>query len=394
MQLTRHPDWQFTTIPALLCCLLLTLSGGCAVHIPTATEWSELETEQQRPDTQLLDVGVVQFIPPEDTGDAVAADEATIGRAEARYMPVMLQYSLQQSGNWGSVNVLPQIDASWDVNVTGRILESSPHTLRLEITVTDASGREWYSQRYSEYVGDNVYGDTSLGVNDPFQGLYNRIANDLAAYLETQLSPADTSQIRQLSALQFGRQFLPAHYARFVETNRRGVSSVKGLPAGDDPINALMAGARIRDRAFHEVLQQHYFDYARELAVPYFQYRRAGFRELRDLHEQQTEARNQMLAGALWVGIGVATADVDSLLSTTASTAMILKGGSDLLAGMSTFPEESEFMAEITESFANDESVETIDLDDRVVILSGSVEEIYGEWRRILGDMLVEEAGS
>jgi hypothetical protein len=395
MQQSSQPTLRHRRCPALpVICALVVFACGCAVHIPAASPWNALETGPVLADeSQLLDVGVIQFSGNENGRDGKDQDTAGITRAETRYMPVMLQYTLQQTGHWGAVNVLPEENRTYDVNVSGRIIDSSPHTLDLEITASDASGREWYTRRYTEHVGENVYGDDILGVNDPFQGLYNRIANDLHEWRGREIPSADVVRIREMSALQFGRAFLPGHYARFIAVNRKGISSVTGLPAADDPFNTRMMAARQRDRAFHELLQQHYLDYAAELADPYFQYRRAAFRELSDLREQQTDARNQMLAGALWVGIGVATADVDSLLSTTASTAMILKGGGDLIAGISAFPDESVFMQEINESFANDEAVETVGLDDSVVILSGSVEQMYSEWRSILAGMLAEEAG-
>src|SRR5690606_18505660 len=106
-------------------------------------------------------------------------------------------------------------------------------------------------------VGDNVFGAQSLGVNDPFQGIYNRIANDLLAFRQTR----DTGQLRQVALMRFGSRIAPEAYGDYLAVDRRGIAALERLPAPDDPVHARMQQIRLRDRAFHGALQTRYFDY-------------------------------------------------------------------------------------------------------------------------------------
>ena len=384
----RNPGSAILCVSLLLACL-----SGCAVHIPAASEYSELEQTEIAPvESALLDIGISQFTWESIPGNEESVMALTdIRRAESRYMPVMLQHTLGETGHWGAIHVLPDQDEAYDLSMLGRILVSSSHTLSLQITVQDASGATWYRRRYTEYVGNNVYGELSLGVNDPFQGIYNRIANDLQMHLQKETSPDQISDIRELARLRFGQRLVPDYYGQFMTTDRQGINTVLRLPPPDAPLPQQMAEIRQRDQAFRELLQTHYFNYAQEIADTYFRYRRSGFLELQDLHDQQADARNQMIEGVFWLSVAAMTADVDDLLTTTASAAMVLKGSDDLLQGISAFPDEAVLMQEITDSFASEVSSEVIGLDERVIILSGPVEEIYQDWQQLLKEMVDEE---
>src|SRR5690606_37160496 len=117
-----------------------------------------------------------------------------------------------QAGAWGAVHVLPETDGSQNLRVEGEILNAESHTLKLRIRVVDATGAQWFNQIYTEHVGTSVLGDDAIGVNDPFDGLYNRVANDMLSHARANLDAADIAQIRQVAALQFGNTFAPEVY--------------------------------------------------------------------------------------------------------------------------------------------------------------------------------------
>ena len=64
-----------------------------------------------------------------------------VRKAESRYMPVMLRDTMEATGQWGQVRVLPADASSVDVLIDGRILESSGRELKLAIKATDAAGQ-------------------------------------------------------------------------------------------------------------------------------------------------------------------------------------------------------------------------------------------------------------
>ncbi len=107
-----------------LAVLTVLLVSGCATSRNVKYESVELNrSDQEIPAGELLDVGVVLFDPglPEGDPDPNSLVFPEVRRAESRYMPVQLKATLEASGQWGSVWVLPEKSDSMDVLVWGRI---------------------------------------------------------------------------------------------------------------------------------------------------------------------------------------------------------------------------------------------------------------------------------
>ena len=381
-----------TRISILLFCLVLPLAG-CAVHIPKPSPYTNLQTPAAPPaEVQLLDVAIAQFSfePPQKDG-VPDAQLAEIRKAEGRYMPVMLRYSLTQAGMWGAIHVLPEAGPGHDVRVESKILESEPHTLSLRVAVYDASGARWFENIYTEHVGDEVHGDNALGVNDPFDGLYNRVANDMLLYVQQNLDPGAIASIHQLAELQFGSEFAPDVFGGYLAEDRKGLLSVSRMPPANDPAVTHLNQIRQRNSAFEEVLQQHYVDFVREISDSYFQFRRQGFRELQDLQRQQKAARNDIVGGAVLIGVAVATSNIDSTLTTIGSAATAVAGARKVVRGVSNYDRNTPFLDELAASFSGEVATEAVALDEEVVTLSGSTESIYAQWKEILRELLMED---
>jgi hypothetical protein len=373
--------------------LLLLPLTGCAVHIPQPSPYTSLQVPAAAPaEVLLLDVAIGQFtFEPPQQGGTPDLQLVDIRRAESRYMPVMLRHSLMHAGMWGAVHVLPEAGPDHDVRVDGEILESEPHTLRLRIHVYDASGARWFDTIYTEHVGDAVHGDDALGVNDPFDSLYNRVANDMRLYVEQKLDPSAIASIHQVAELQFGNAFAPAVYGDYLAVDRKGIASVARLPPANAPEVMHLARIRQRNSAFEEVLQQHYVDFAREISDSYFTYRRQGFHELQDLQRQQKQARNDVVGGAILIGVAVATSNIDSTFTTIGSAATAAAGAAKVVRGIGNYDSNTPFLDELAEGFSGEAVTEVVALDERVVTLSGSTESIYAQWKDILRELLVED---
>ena len=83
----------------------------------------------------LLDVG----IPPLNDGLAFTDEDDTVfpevRHAEAIYFSNQLAKTMEKSGAWGAVRVVPSSEVVMDVYVTGTILQSDGETLDIEIEV-------------------------------------------------------------------------------------------------------------------------------------------------------------------------------------------------------------------------------------------------------------------
>src|SRR5690606_34004711 len=119
------------------------------------------QAQTQIPEDQLLDVAVRNFDPgiPEELADdeeALAKKRIfpDIRRAESRYIPTMLRSTLESSGQWGAVRVVPSNVEFVDVIVTGKIVESTGARLALDISVSDSTGRIWFANKRYEGPAD------------------------------------------------------------------------------------------------------------------------------------------------------------------------------------------------------------------------------------------------
>src|SRR5690606_14067450 len=103
-----------------------------------------------------------------------------IRRMESIYMAVELQKTLQNSGHWGAVWVMPEPSNAADVNVTAQILHSDGDIVRVRAKAVDATGRVWINDVYELETPAGVYNRQRYPNLDPYQDVFNMIANDLA----------------------------------------------------------------------------------------------------------------------------------------------------------------------------------------------------------------------
>ena len=121
------------------CALVLT---ACVSQTVKSTTVPQVQTlEQQLPEAQLLDIGVVIFDPGLESDEDADFVYPEVRRAEARYMPYLLVDAIQSSGAWGAVRVVPNENQAMDLLVSATILESHGEELKLDVVATDATGR-------------------------------------------------------------------------------------------------------------------------------------------------------------------------------------------------------------------------------------------------------------
>src|SRR5690554_2021320 len=169
----------------LLCVVAILGLTGCATTSVKSTEFVPIVQGAAPLDEELLlDVGVMVFDPGIDEVARRDIDRTNfeIRRAESRYAPYLMTETLQRSGNWGVVRILPAEHTTMDVYLHGQILLSNGEGMIIRVRVTDATGREWYDRIYEEHISQCNYDLTQRRSHDPFQVIDNTIANDLLQY--------------------------------------------------------------------------------------------------------------------------------------------------------------------------------------------------------------------
>jgi hypothetical protein len=387
-------------VKAVLIAMAALVLTSCATHTVKSTSYTPIQRASENVAEEfLLDVGVAIFDPGLDglTRREEETTNAQIRVAESRYVPYMLAETLQRSGNWGIVRVLPNDQSPIDVVLNGTVLHSDGEAMTLRVNVSDSSGRAWYTKDYDEVVSRFSYEPSERQKNDPFQVIYNAIANDLLAYLERNLEPAEITEIRTISELRFARSFAPDAFSDYLTQNRNGQYEITALPAENDPLLYRVRSIRERDFMYIDTVQDYYATYAREMRIPYDSWREQSYDATMTLRELQGSARRRFIAGTavLLGGIAAAANGQDYVTQTggaigAGAGAYVIKSGFDKLAEAKM---HLESLQELGESLENEVAPRVIDLEDRTITLTGTVEEQYAQWREILADIYAAETG-
>ncbi|AMX04020.1 hypothetical protein A3224_03050 [Microbulbifer thermotolerans] len=382
-------------------CLLLVAAltaGACTTTEVRTTAYTPLTVEDATiPEERLLDVGIVQFNPGLDTAE-VDEDQLVfpeLRQAESRYIAVTLAESLQQSLGWGAVRVIPSERTNIDVTVTGRIVQSDGETLTLDVTVTDSRGQRWFSKQYSELASHYAYDRKHPTKGDAFQGIYNRIANDMLAYRK-KLSDRQIAELRTISEMRFARSFSPDAFQRYLVQGEDGIYRLTALPAENDPMLERVRRIRERDYLFVDTLQDYYGTFVKSMEVPYQEWRAMSYEETKQMRELKRKARNHTILGAAAIIGGIAAAGSGGGSARAAGQVGIAGGGYLIKSGFDRRAEAKmhiEALQELGDSIEAEVEPQIVELEDRTVTLTGTVENQYRQWREILKQIYEAETG-
>ena len=376
------------------------LVSACATHTVKTTSYTPVvQDSQDVPEDFLLDVGVSLFDPGIDEflGDDEDTANPEIRVAESRYAPYLLAETLQRSANWGIVRVMPNSESPMDVQVNGTILRSNGEAMIVRVEVNDSRGLHWYTEEYEEVISQFSYDSQNRQKNDPFQAIYNKIANDLLAYRQRNIEASEVQEIRTVSELLFAQRFSDDAFGNYLARDRNGEYQLTALPADNDPLLGRIRSIRERDFMFIDTVQDYFATYVRQMRLPYDSWREQSYQETITLRELEASARRRFIAGAAAVVGGIAAASNGGNWATQAGGATAVGAGAFLVK--SGFDKQAEArihmqaLEELGESLENAVAPQVINLDDRTITLSGSVEEQYGQWRDILADLYAAEMG-
>jgi len=372
--------------------------AACVSQTITTNEIPRVETPSAPvAEQQLLDVGIAIFDPGIDDYEEGEQTYPEVRKAEARYMPFLLSEAMQESSAWGAVRVVPNPEQINDLVISGKILHSDGEELSLHIRAVDSLGRVWLDKDYTGVASRYAYQVTKRNDFDPFQAVYNTIANDLLQQQE-QRSSAEREKIRLVTELRFARSFAPEAFDGYLEKDGKGTYQVLRLPAEGDPMLERVPSIRERDQMFIDTLQEYYRSFGSQMQVPYEEWRKQTYEEAVALQELQAESTRQLIAGGLAIIAGIAGATQgDSSTTRAAGQVAVIGGGFLLKSGLEKRNEAQihvQALEELGLSLEAEITPSVIELEDRSVTLSGNVEDQYAQWRELLADIYAAEVGN
>jgi hypothetical protein len=355
-----------------------------------------LQALEEIPEDRLLDVGIRVFatgIPEEEYERLVLEEKGVfeeIRKSEARWIPINLKRTLEATGYWGAVRMVPST-TSVDVVVEGAILSSTGKKLDIEVVATDATGRKWLERRYEQEADPLAYEEDST--KDPFQSLYNRIANDLLEE-RSDLDEDEFGEIRSVAEMKFASDLAPVAFSEYLAV-KKDRTSLARLPAEGDPMMARVSEIRERDHMFVDTLNEYYADLYSKMEPPYRGWRSASYEEQRALDELNRAATWRKVLGAIAIGAGVYASGKGRTGSNVGQIA-ILGGMAAVMDGFDKSAQTKmnrEALKELADSFDSEVQELLFDVEGEVLRLKGSVETQYASWRQLLRDVFAAETG-
>ena len=385
----------FTLISIIISLLIVT---SCATyHAQKVGPTAIMRAEEEIPEDQLLDVGILVF-DSEEISEEEAEDEGTnndIRRAESHFIPYHLKNTMRRSSQWGATRVIPGETDSVDLLVKGKILESNGETLGLQIDVTDATGKLWFSKKYKAEATRRTYADIRLGEKDAFQDLYNTIANEIAKHKQG-LSADEIRKIRTTAKLKYAADFAPDAFGGYLVKDKNGVNSINRLPADDDPMMQRLLKIREREYLYFATLNQQYDLFYNDMWPSYENWRNLNMTERQAMKEIKKRALTRQLIGALLVAGAIAAGSIDSVNTGALQAGMIIIGGQVIISGFNISKEAEIHEAaiqELSDSFSSEMKPVVMEFEGKQYELTGSAEEQFEQWRELLRKIYYAETG-
>ncbi len=400
----------FPLSPPKNCFVLFTLLAffvllsSCGPSVPgrqVQEQVAPLMAQRELSENELLNVSIRVFDPGKLPADAKQRRGLSpeIREAEARFAPVHLKYTLQRSGYWGAVRVVPNDDNGSEVLVTGRIEYSDGESAALTVEAVDSRNILWFKKTYAETTRPMDRNGTEPEKKDLFQDLFNTIANDLVVY-RNRLQPRELDEIRRIAELRYGAEMAPDVFGQYLARDKYGRIHLVHLPADDDPMLARVRKIKTRDDMLIDAINGYYEAYYRDLWEPYTNWRKFRTEEVIALRELEREALAQQVLGvaAIVGAIAIsAAADVDTRAATSTLQDVMLAGGAYAIYSGMQKGEESrinrEAIEELGVSFSSEAEPLVIEVEGETIRLTGSAEQQYARWRKLLKELYARETG-
>ncbi|MBM3514936.1 MAG: hypothetical protein FJX59_14670 [Alphaproteobacteria bacterium] len=339
---------------------------------------------------QTLDVTVVAFDPglPKDPKKFDKNTWPELRRSEGRYVAVQVRDALVAKEKFGAVRVTPDANFSSDLYVQGRIVESNGESLRVDVTVSDATGKTWYTKKYAHKVNTSWYRSARNKGVEPFQPLYSQVANDLADRL-TKTKGATVSEIKSVAAMRFAQNLSPDSFTDALKV-KGGRASLIRLPAESDPMMKRVAAVRLRDQMFVDNLQPVYEQFAGNMKDSYQVWQSQSCAEVERQREASGAAVMKGLASLALIAGAVALSDNNT---SAGNTAAVIAGTAGVMVAMDAWKDTQEakvhrgVIDELANSIDGQMATRVIEMDKQTVTLTGNMEEQVQQWRKVMAQI-------
>lgn len=367
-------DAKYTTATLLLGGMLVWSGAQQAIGAATQpNSLADVPIPEDKAKIEQLNIALVVFDPGTPGYDTLQRQKGVFSKireVEARYLPYLLRETLVETDQWGAVRVVPEPDPTAELLVSGTIVKSDGVTLELQLRAVDSTMREWLNKTYAVSAAHVDDPPDSGYVVEPFQQLYDQVANDLHA-ARARLNDKELSTIAEVSLLRYASELAPEAFGDYLQTGPAGTLEIHRLPARDDPMLDRVGRIRQFEYLFTDTTDEQYQALHSEIASTYDlwrQYRRQQVKYTRAEKERKENSKPQTFRGSYGA----------------------MKHSYDNYQWAKIQEQKLEKWAA---GFNNEVAPTVIELEGRIVELNGDLEARYVEWRNILQSIFALETG-
>lgn len=358
-----------------------------------------IQAQGEVPEERLLDVGIEIFGPGVDEDDRAKLAKVGLSpetrRSEGRFIAYHLRKTLEGTGNWGAVRVVPETTAGLDLSVSGVMVESNGKRLVLDVEARDALGRRWLRKRYREEADLAAYSAVEGSRVEAFQDLYNRIANDLLQARDSR-DKEQLVTVRRVAALRFAAELAPEAFSSYLKAGKDGAYTLVRYPAEGDPMMSRIARIRERDLMFVDTLNDYYLGFYDRMSGPYADWRKFSYEEQDALDRIVKQSRLKKILGGAAMLAGMMMPR-DAYGGNMAGDLAVMGGLIALQAGFQQSGQKQIHEASLKElatSFDADTTPLLVEVEGQQKQLSGSAETQFVAWRELLRRIFSIETGA
>ena len=407
------------------------LSKGPGSSKPSVGPSTSTEIEQQaalaqkRQNIPKLDVVIPVFDPGLDAKTEEEKVWPELRRAEASRFAWKLKEALEKSGRFNVVRVTPDSDATGELYVVGRILESTGEDVEIALQIFDISGRDLVTanrtssfnflsgivdtkkvvgnslseKSFSHSVDDEFFDDIRNKGKDSYQPVFDEAAGYVISLLKD-MSAGDTIALKNIADLRFAASFSNEAFSENMTTTEDGIVTLTSLPAENDATLMKVKAIRVRDQLFVDKLQTEYQAFDQKFAKTHNVWQEQTLVEAKARSEARKKAAKQAVGAAVLIGLAVAagkSVERESSSSNYDPTAATLGAYAAVGAGIGAISMVGKSIQSVKEAEMHNDLIEelgqSVDLEvaPQVVAfeesqaeLVGTASEQFAQWRAFL----------
>lgn len=373
--------------------------GSVAVGPQTSSSYDQPPAVKTDSHAVKIDVVVPVFDPniPEDSDTwEKQGIYPELRRAESNRFALKMKAALEDKNAFGVVRVVPNATVTGDLYVNGKILQSNGEEVKINITVADISGKQWFTKDFKHRAKASFHQNIRNKGKDAYDPVFEKVAAYIVAKLKKRKS-AELARLQRIAEIRFGNSLSADTFARYLkETNGR--VDLVAAPADDDPMLLRIKPIRVRNQLFIDEMQTHYADFNQKLDNSYLVWQQQSLVEITAARKATRKATAQAILGGLLAVAGVvaiAGADTYNPATDLVGSTAIVAGAAILGQSFQTRGEmkvHREALAELGQSIDIEIAPQVVEYENQTAKLVGDASEQHKQWIAFLKKIYALEA--